>query len=76
MTTKNDFNKVDSIFVLTVQDNPGPGPVPPGPEPDDPSERYMIILSFSSNLWWILLVSIGGGLLIVGGVGYMIWRSK
>lgn len=39
MTTKNDFNKVDSIFVLTVQDNPGPNPPGPDPDPDDPSER-------------------------------------
>jgi hypothetical protein len=39
VTTKNDFNKVDSTFVLTVQDGPGPGPVPPGPDPDNPSER-------------------------------------
>lgn len=39
MTTKNDFNKVDSIFVLTVQDTPGPVPPGPGPEPDDPSGR-------------------------------------
>jgi LPXTG-motif cell wall-anchored protein len=42
------------------------GYIPPGPDPKPES---------SSN-GWIIAVSVIGGLLVLGGIGFYIWKKK